>query len=191
MEKDLLARVAEGDAEAFSLVFMRYWDAVYSAALLLSKSPETAEDISQEVFTRVWAKRKELGEVRKLDDYLFIIARNMIYGRLRREAVEEKYRLHLRNYFEQGRVGQEAVPAELRDLGSALQKAIAALPDRQQQAFRLSRFGGLSHDEIAGQMGISKITVKNYIVSAIAALRKALAEHTGTFLLAIWIDLFL
>lgn len=189
-EKDLLRQTAAGDAQAFTLLFDQYWDPVYSATLLLSKSPELAEDIAQEVFTRIWERRSELKSIDRLEGYLFIMARNMIYGRLRRELVEEKYRQFLKDYFRNASPVNE-FPAELKDLGQALEKAIGALPERQQQAFRLSRFEGLSHEAIAREMGISKTTVKNYIVSSIATLRQVLSENAGSLLVALWIDLFL
>lgn len=177
-EKELLRLIAEGDEKAFGQLFERYWDRVFSTALLLTKSKELAEDIAQEVFTRIWVKRVQLTGIENTGSWFFIIARNLIYGRLRKEAIAEKYRRYIKEYFSEGPVGPDTI-AELSELDTTIRKAILQLPPQQQKAFQLSRYKGLSHEEIAHEMGISRATVKAYIVQSIATLRKVLASHSA------------
>jgi RNA polymerase sigma-70 factor (ECF subfamily) len=189
-EKELLSRIAAGDSQAFQIIFEQCWDPVFSTALLLTKSPDIAEDIAQEVFARIWTKRLDLAVVDKLDGYLFIIARNLIYGRLRKEAVADKYRQYVKDYFNDAAAGPDAF-VEFRELEKTVQQAVLQLPPQQQRAFRMSRYQGLSHEEIAREMGISKTTIKNYIVQSIATLRKFLANHSTDTLIILWMTLFL
>lgn len=179
----LLRRVATGDTTAYQELFTRYWDTVFSTALLLTKSPELAEDIAQDVFTMLWEKRAELPKVDRLESYLFITARNMIYSRLRKLASQEQYLQYIKAYFTEASATGVDEQAELRELERMIQGAIQRLPSQQQKAFRLSRFEGMRHEEIAARMGVSRVTIKSYIVQAIATLRKALANPSGITLL--------
>ncbi len=167
-----------GDADAFSQLFNRYWDKVYSTALVFTKSSELAEDTAQEVFMRLWQNRGKAGEIDNLDAFLFIATRNLIYNRLNRMKLEEAYSHYLQYQVTTLHTGPETF-AEERELQAIIEAGIQQLPPQQQKAFRLSREKGLSHEEIGRQLGISKASVKDYIVKAIAFLRRYLQEHAA------------
>jgi len=63
------------------------------------------------------------------------------------------------------------------ELQNSIQLGISLLPPQQQRAFRLSRDHGLTHEQIGRLIGVSKKTVKDYIVRSIAFLRQHLAQH--------------
>ena len=84
-ETTLLRDVAEGDGKAFRLLFERYWRSVYGVALAFTKSPGLAEEMVQDIFLRIWLKREKLSDVEKFDDYLFIVARNHIFNKLKKK----------------------------------------------------------------------------------------------------------
>lgn len=176
-ENELLRLLADGDEHAFQVIFERHWDAVFSTALLLTKSGSVAEDVAQDVFTMLWEKRASLAGVQKLEGFLFVSARNIIYSRFRRLASQDAYRQYILSCFREDGAESAETATELRELDRTIQQAIRLLPPQQQKAFRLSRFEGMQHEEIAVTMGVSRITIKSYIVQAIASLRKALANH--------------
>lgn len=176
-EKELLSQIAKGSQDAYLVIFQQYWDTVFSTSLLLTKSPELAEDIAQDVFTMIWEKRAQLPAIEKLEPFLFITARNMIYSRLRKLSSQETYRQYIKAYFSEASVTGVDEQTELRELERTIQGAILRLPSQQQKAFRLSRFEGMRHEEIAATMGVSRITIKSYIVQALASLRKTLANY--------------
>ncbi|WP_343702112.1 sigma-70 family RNA polymerase sigma factor [Chitinophaga sp.] len=185
-ESELLRMIASGDEQAYQAVFERYWDAVYSTALLLTKSPTLAEDVAQDVFTVLWEKKASLPTVEKLEGFLFITARNMIYTRFRKLASGDAYKRYILDCFreEGGRRADEIT--EVRELEQTILRAIQQLPPQQQKAFRLSRFEGMRHEEIAVTMGLSRVTIKSYIVQAIATLRKTLANNPSGALITLW-----
>ncbi|MBV7529766.1 RNA polymerase sigma-70 factor [Chitinophaga sp. sic0106] len=181
-DHELLTGIYAGSGEAYRYAFERYWDRVYAAALLLSKSPEIAEDITQDVFTMLWEKRDTLHAVNNLPGFLFISARNLIYSKLRKLHSQATYLEYQEQYFRESTRIEGAEEIYSRDLLQHLQQAILKLPPQQQKAFRLSRLEGLGHDEIATVMGISKVTVKSYIVQSLATLRKWLPGYFVTLL---------
>lgn len=149
---------------------------LYGAALVIAKSPVIAEDISQEVFTRFWENREKAPGIRNLRAFLFIAARNMLLNRLAHIEVEAAYHNYLRNKD----AASSLMPDEqlaYHELEKKLHKAIVGLPARQQEVFRLSREQGMTYEEIAEQLNISRETVKEHIIKALATLRKALHAY--------------
>lgn len=178
-ENDLLARVAAGDQLAFAEMVRRYWNTIYSHGLVYLKSAPRAEEITQDVFMKVWTGREKLPEVRNLDNYLFIIARNHIFN-------EARKKINL-IYGDVGdRAGTSFLPdlqAEYKESYQQLLKGIELLPEKRRQVFKLSRLEGLSNEQIATQLGIHKDTVYQYLVKSLLFLRTYMQEHMGGTLL--------
>lgn len=172
-EKELLCQVADGDEAAYKILFTKYWDQIYSTTFMFTKSAELSKDLSQEVFAKIWEKRKNLSVVEKLEGYLFVTARNIVFDSMRKKVFIAENEEYLQEYFSE----HASLPYEeyeVKELNAVIQKGIHQLPIQQQTAFMLSRFSGLSHEEIAVNMGIAKQTVKSHISRAIISLRKML-----------------
>jgi RNA polymerase sigma-70 factor (ECF subfamily) len=168
--------MAAGSENAFCKLFDHYWNKVYASALVLTKSPQLAQDISQEVFLQLWQNREKALEIKNLDGFLFISARNLIFKKMSRMKLEDAYQHYLSSRLTTA-ADEVEIPAELKELQSLVEAGIRKLPPQQQKAFRLSRENGLTHEEISRQMGVSRAAVKDYIVRSIAFLRKYMHEH--------------
>jgi RNA polymerase sigma-70 factor (ECF subfamily) len=190
-ELELLRLVAQGDMPAYQHLFDLYWDQVYGIGLRLTKTPEQAKDLAQDVFLKLWDNRSKLTEVRDFRSYLFVLTRNLIYDQIRTRIFHESNREFLTNYF----AYNESSPQELleqKELGEALDAAIHKLPPRLRQVFNLRRSEGLSHVEIAKRLNISTISSKTYMVRALMALRKEIIRNPGKlFLVAAFLLNFL
>lgn len=189
-EKELLLLVAQGDEVAYKELFTRYWGRVYSAALIFVKIPEVAEDAAQEVFAQLWIKRALLVNVTEFKSYLYATARNLIFNKLRVKVSTAEFKEYLTEYFADSS-SNPAAQLEFKEASNIIEQGINNLTPQQQKVFRLSRFKGLSHEEIAQQTGLSKRTVKNYMVSAILSLRNYLDKHADSLPIFLWILLFL
>jgi RNA polymerase sigma-70 factor (family 1) len=190
-EQELLRLVAQGDMLAYQQLFDSYWDQVYGIGLRLTKTPEQAKDLAQDIFLKLWDSRTKLTEVRDFRSYLFVITRNLIQDQIRTKIFHESNREFLTNYF----AYNESSPQELleqKELGEALNAAIRRLPPRLQQVFNLRRVEGLSHVEIAQRLNITTISSKTYMVRALMALRKEIMKDPGKlFLVATFLFNFL
>ncbi|HEX2629893.1 MAG TPA: RNA polymerase sigma-70 factor [Chitinophagaceae bacterium] len=187
-EPELLRMMAAGDETAFRTIYDRYWDRVYSTAYAFTKSVEQSRDLAQDVFATIWAYREKLKAVNSFEAYLYTIARNTASRHLRKKT----YIPANISFFESHFAGTDAVNEniDLKELKELVEQGIQSLPAQQQTAFRLSRFAGLSIDEIAKEMGLTPVTAKSHLVRATARLRKYLDEHRDPIIL-IWILLFL
>jgi RNA polymerase sigma-70 factor (family 1) len=175
IEDILLIKVAAGDEGAFRVLFDGHRDKLYAYMLRLSKERVVAEDIVQEVFLKIWIGRAQLKDIRNFDAYLFTIARNHAFN-LSKQITYRKELL--------GRISSAQPDSDLstekevdyKYLQSLLALELGKLPPQQRKVFTLSRFEGLSVEDIALQQGISPGTVKKHLSLATQTLKAALKE---------------
>ncbi|HYW32955.1 MAG TPA: RNA polymerase sigma-70 factor [Gemmatimonas sp.] len=175
------AAILAGDERAFHVLF----DALYGPLLAFARSlladAGNAEDLVQEAFVRLWDRREHIEPGTPLHAYLYRTVRNLAFN-LRRDHANRR-RL-LADPVAHDSVAPAAVPQpDAQFAGNEtyqrLAASVAELPPRQRQALELSRFHGLSHDEVAAAMGCSPRTVNNHIVAALSTLRRRLAEASS------------
>jgi RNA polymerase sigma-70 factor (family 1) len=181
----LLQQTAAGDEKAFQQLFNTYWHKIYANALHLIKSPEAARDLAQEVFIKIWLTREKLSDVHQFESWLYRVAKNVFIDHLRRQLVVDSMQDIIA--IEEGSDEQNPQRRlELNELINQVNGAIASLPAQMQTAFRLSRFHGLTHEQIARHMNISKATSQNYIARSLVVIRRHLMQF-----LSLWATAFL
>lgn len=149
---------------------------MFANALHFTKSPELAKDLTQEIFLKIWILRGRLKEVENFEAFLYRTAKNMIVDELRRLLRLKSHQEFLYAYFQEN--SQTSLNnTEIKELAEKVEQAISQLPGQMQKAFRLSRFEGLTHEQIARRMGISKVTSQNYIARSLIVIRKFLSAN--------------
>lgn len=183
-EEELLRRVATGDGLAFEQLFDAYWDHIYKVAFTLTKSRETARDIVQEIFIKIWLLREELPQKDSFRNFLFIVARNHILDELRRKVKEDPFASQLQAWFRQSPIqaDQQLLYHESQAL---IHQAVSNLPEQQRQVYLLTRENGWTQEEIAQQLQVSKNTVKTHMTRALHAIREYLANHIHGIILLV------
>lgn len=186
-EHELLLAVADGDEAAFRQLYDRYWNQVFSFAMNYLKMSGWAEDMLQEVFAKIWQKRDSLREVRSFADFLFIVTRNEVITALRQKArKEEVYQQYIKDHEQKAVLNVQHFTTDIEKIVTA---CLSQLNPQQQLIFKLSRENGLTLDEIATQLGVSKKTVSNTLSIILAELRLAFNRHG--IVLSSWIMLTL
>ena len=169
----LCRRLKASDRDAFERVFTALYDALFRYVRSLTSTQAVASDITQDVFVSLWAARARLDPSRSLEAYVYRMARNRVYNHQRDRRTHAAKHEEMQALTTLDQQGAPLPDTELH--ANVLEKNIKAwvedLPDRQREAFVLSRFNGLSHDEIAAVMGVSPRTVNNHIVRALKTLR--------------------
>lgn len=175
------------DDQAFKRLFDSYKNRLYGYVLAIARSPYTAEEITQEIFIKLWLCKDILHEVDNLDGYIFTIARNKTLNHLRKAANDVRL---LRDLQERASPANNNVEerALLSDYDRLLRDALSLLSPQRRLVFQLSRDGGLNHEEIAHHLHLSRNTVKNHMVEALRFIRHYLGDHGS--LLAIFFFLF-
>lgn len=170
----LLARLGAGDQTALDALLERYWAPLFRYGWRITGSRDTAADLAQGAFCRLWERRaswRRSGSVRGL---LFRIVRNdRVSRRRRRRARERAHQGFIELYVERDDRPSAAERAELR---AALDDAVDRLPARRREVFLLRLVDGLSYAEIADAMGIRRQTVANQLSRALGELRDRLGS---------------
>src|SRR5689334_10551671 len=161
-------------AAAFSALVTAHCDRLCRYAYRYVLSQEVAEDVVQEVFTRLWERGDELA-LRDPLPYLYRAVRNRAVLHLRRERVRRRWQEQASSDLPNAEEAHSH--AERVDLTRALDRAIADLPERCRQVFTMSREQGLTHGEIAHILGLSVKTVESHVWRAMTALRAKLAAY--------------
>ena len=144
------------------------------------KNTEQAEDLTQDIFFSIWLNRSKLSAVQDFEAWLHVVTRNRTITGVRKLLRQTDNSLS--GIIPEITTSPGDTPADQLDYKQArelLQQAIDQLPPRRRQAFQLSRQEGLTHQEIADQLQISKATVSEHISEALAFLRSKLAGHPG------------
>ena len=182
LDHTLMERIGAGDHAAFRQLVERHKDAVIGTVAKMLGNPSDAEDISQQVFLRIWRNAKRYRPDAKFTTYLYTITRNLVFNETRRrsrkkEVSSDEREEHSNQWVEASPDRQpdaELLQAELR---SAVDAAIAALPEVQRMAVVLRRYEQLPYEEIAEVLHTSLPAVKSLLFRARTTLRESLSAY--------------
>lgn len=176
----LLDLVKEEDEHAFTEIYNRYWKLLFYIAQQKLQNLEEAEEIVQEVFTDLWARRHTITLKRSLKYYLASAVKYQVITCLSKRHQQ----LHLQQTFiptDQPFTADSRL--SFHELQEQLEDLVAALPEKCRIVYQLSRDEGLSHKAIASQLDISEKTVENHLTKALGHLRRGLGDAAFLFFL--------
>lgn len=181
----LLASADQGKSWlAFEHLFHKYQNRIYRIALKYMRSKALAEEVVQDIFLNLWVNRTKLGHVEAFNAYLFTSARNLVKGAVRKMLTS---RDHEAEYASDREMLDVSIDHSIhRDHCKMLvNEAMKILSPQQHEIFRLAKVQGLSLDDVAEEMNISKRTVKNHLTRAMKSLRKHLQSAAAASVLLI------
>lgn len=175
----LVEGLIAGDESAFKKVYYAYYDKLYFYCLKFLKSDELTKDVLQDIFSKLWSYKSKINPDQNFEAYIFTIARNEIFDYLRKVAKDKGLKNELlsnakKKFISHNPTEEDLVFAEYSALAG---QVINMLPAQRKLIFELSRYKGLSHEEIAATLGISKNTVKVQISRALKAIRTYLKTY--------------
>lgn len=177
-DTELLQRLRKGDESAFRQLYDLHSRPVAAFIYQLTHSAVDAEDILQDTFLKLWTSRDQLPAIENFGNYIFIIARNKTVDHLRKVARQQQL---VDQVWANISEVADALDLQLdaRESQQLIANALNQLSDQKQTIFRLSRVEGLSHDDIAAQLGLSKSRVKNLQVETLKHIRIFLSRYGG------------
>jgi RNA polymerase sigma-70 factor, ECF subfamily len=169
-DKILYDRIRNGDRNSFDSLFQKYYCRLNRFAFSFTKSKELAEEAVQNMFVKLWCQRASLEISTSVAAYLFTAVKNHALNEIKKIGVRTNYE----SEYLQRNEGDENVPVNEVIFKKAVQSAVTGLPDKCREIFRLSRNDGLTYEEIAEYLKISKKTVENQMGIAFKKLREIL-----------------
>lgn len=173
---NLIFQIQRDNEYAFKQLYQEYYAKVVTFIAGIIKKREIARDLAQDVFVNLWLNRKTLDVSRNLQNYLFVASRHAAINYLKKELS----------------VTSEPIEAMHTDIGSditvedtlfakeirlLIEMIVSEMPEQRQRIYRMSREQGVSNEEIASRLGISKRSVENQISLALKEIRQAITVY--------------
>jgi len=174
-------RLCRSESGAFDEVFRFTYDPLVRYAKGLVGDTDTAHDLVQETFLKLWEVRATLDPSRSLKALLYRMVRNLAFNR-RRDLNNREAKHALIQAETPPPIGLPDRHMDAHLLRGKLREWIGTLPERQKEALLLSRYEGLSHEEIALVMEVSPRTVNNHVVKALKYIRSQLQALEPSYL---------
>src|SRR5881628_1158751 len=149
-ERAWVERIRAGDMHAFEALYRAYWQRLYTFAFRYVRSKEDAEDVTQEVFLRIWRGREHWVPAGAVRNYLYLSVRN---------------------------AARDMQPnLESAELAAVVEQALAELPPKRSAVCRLRLIDGLSYAEIAHRLAIGEKTVETQLARGLKFLRDRIRQ---------------
>lgn len=180
-DAQLMCRYADGDLSAFERLYERHKGPLFRYLLRQSRHREIAEDLFQEVWSRVIATRQRYAPLARFSTFLFSIGHNCFIDHCRRSANaptahSDALGDHDELLAESSHRGPERQIAS-QQLAERMSAALARLPAEQLEVFVLFEESGLSLNDIAEVTGVGMETAKSRLRYALAKLRRSLSDE--------------
>jgi RNA polymerase sigma-70 factor (ECF subfamily) len=173
-EEELIEQVKNGNNIAFAALYDYYWQKVYNFTKLYVTSSDSISEIVQDVFVKFWESRHLLDSNRKVEGFLFIITRNIIFNKARSRMREDMFKMMVLRSIENEEPYNQEDRMVAEDLKEYIDRLIAVLPERQREIFLMSREENMTYREIALRCGIGEKAVERHIHLTLKFLKKNL-----------------
>jgi RNA polymerase sigma-70 factor (ECF subfamily) len=176
VEKVLISKLKTGDTSAFSDIFLAYYKDLVLFAVRFTHDLNSAEEIVQDMFSKLWEEHESVKIDISLKSYLLKLVHNKCIDWYRHKMIIRSHRDFVIECSIKFEVDTEnyILCSELQE---RVDKAIEMLPEPVSEAFRMSRYKGLKYHEIADILGVSVRTIEVRIGKALHLLRNCLKDY--------------
>lgn len=177
-DAELQMQIAAGDESSFQLLFERHRAKLFNYLLSILKSKEIAEELVIDVFLRLWTGRELLTEIQNMDAFLHKVAYNKAIDFLRiasrNASLQKLVRREIMASSKERSADYRLQEQEYREI---IRRAIHQLSPQRRLVFMLSRVEGLTYDQIAERLNLSRNTVRNTLAETLRSIRSHLRKH--------------
>jgi RNA polymerase sigma-70 factor (ECF subfamily) len=177
---ELIERLQQDDVGAFDTLYWQYHEVVYRNILKFTKDPVVAEDILQEVFIKLWEKRSTIKAEQSVAGWLFVISFNLSVNhtrkRLREQVLQKKLTIAEQDNSIQAGVNIYEEQYQL------LENAIEQLSPQKRKVVTLCKLEGKTYEEAAGELKISRNTVKEHLQAAMINLNEYIRKKAHIYI---------
>ncbi|MEM9895173.1 MAG: RNA polymerase sigma-70 factor [Bacteroidota bacterium] len=176
----LFDHVKKGDLKSYEQLFRKYLSDLYRFAFSFLRDEVIAEEIAQEVLLYIWEKRDRIDVQTTFKTYLYSAVKNKCFNYIKTELARQKATEDVNESMLSVTLEDDNT-AEVELIKLKVRRAIDALPKKCKHIFILSRDAGLTYEEIAEELELSKKTVENQMGIALKKLREMLESDYRLF----------
>ena len=166
-DADLIMSLREGNGDAFTEIYNRYWKQLLAIAYHHCRDKTMAEEIVQEVFIGLWNRRNEL-YIDNVNAYLATAVRLSVFKQYvrqkRRDEIKEQAAGPIITTWDEEKIYTKFLQQHINGI-------VEVLPEKCRLVFKLSRDEGLSIPEVAQRMGIAEKTAEAHLTKALKVLK--------------------
>jgi RNA polymerase sigma-70 factor (ECF subfamily) len=177
----LLEALQQGDEQAFSAIYERYWYKVFLIAYRRLKDKELAKELVQEIFLKLWKNRLTL-RITQLENYLVFAVKYAVIDHIRSNMVQDKYQAYYQLFMSTADSNTEDTLA-YNDLLNTVNSGLETLPQKSREVFRLNRLENWPVPKIALHLKLSEKAVEYHLTKSLKILRAYLREYMLILLL--------
>ena len=185
-DHNLIQGIIKGDERSYRLLFDEYYPSLTVFAKKYVGDLDTAREITQDVFVKIYESRHLLKSVQSLKGYLFTSVRNSCLNYIKLEKIHRKHEETIKRSAIETEDDYEQKLRQV-ELENMMLVAISELPDKCRLILSKSRFDGMKNSEIAEELNISIRTVETQISKALKRLREALIPIAKVFIISVFI----
>lgn len=164
----------------FSEIFRQHEYKLYTLSFRLTKSDQSAKDIIQEVFLKLWEQRNSIHSIHNMEAWLYRLTENKIIDFLRKTSADDRLKRKIWDQMQQI-VNESEQYVSAKEYNQIIQKAIDRLPPQRRLIYKMNKDIGMNYQQIANELQLSKHTVKNQLFTAARSVRDFLAKSTKLF----------
>jgi RNA polymerase sigma-70 factor (ECF subfamily) len=183
-ENEIWLKIQGADENAFSTLFRDYYKRLYVFAARLVKDLESAENIVQDVFVKLWINKNEINITRSIKAYLYTAVKNQSLNYLEQNkrliSIDDSLNLPESN------IDSPEENIIKNENYKAIQDAIGELPEKCRRIYLMKKYDDLSYKEISEVLGISINTVKTQMKRALKSLSDKLNYLKLLLILTLW-----
>ena len=174
-DTEIIRRIRQGDKAEFESLFRSSYVSLVRYAKTLIKDHDTAEEIVQDLFFRLWQDKEKLNIESSLNGYLFRSVHNKCLHYIEHNRVIERHAEEM-SYSQSESQESPSDILNYKELQEKIASILERLPERCGKIFTMSRFEGLKYSEIADKLSVSIKTVEANMGRALKEFRKELTQ---------------
>ena len=174
-DTEIIGRIRQGDVGQFESLFRSSYVSLVRYAKTLIKDHDTAEEIVQDLFFRLWQDKEKIKIESSLNGYLFRSVHNRCLHYIEHKRVVERHAEEMSNRQPESQESPSDI-LHYKELQARIARILERLPERCGKIFYMSRFEGLKYTEIAKKLSVSLKTVESNMGRALKEFRKELTE---------------
>ncbi|MDR6941566.1 RNA polymerase sigma factor [Mucilaginibacter pocheonensis] len=167
-----MKNLQSGDEIAFEKLYRHYVDPIFRKIQYLTKSAEIAEELTQDVFLKIWERRASIDHHKSFGAFVHRIAQNLITDLYRRLAHDRAFREELINS-----VAELYDPAASETDRQLVYHALNTLPAQRKKVMSMVKIEGMSYEEVSNLLGVSTSTIRDHVVKGTKSLKAYFAEN--------------